>query len=141
MVGFQATFYFVYVLQVSQTKDLARFHTPEVLRLQQELLRAKESRNIAARQAWAELVSQVNPLVSHWIQCAWQPCHRGMYARDEPCNTAELQEKCGGFATVCLLVFATSFHFCRLVNLIRYVGYMRHGLLRKARNTAVTASQ
>ncbi len=46
--------------QVSQTKDLARFHTPEVLRLQQELLRARESRNIAARQAWAELVSQVS---------------------------------------------------------------------------------
>lgn len=50
-------------LQVSQTKDLARFHTPDVLRLQQELLRAKESRNIAARQAWAELVSQVNYLI------------------------------------------------------------------------------
>lgn len=48
---------------MSQTKDLARFHTPEVLRLQQELLRAKEFRNIAARQAWAELVSQVNDLV------------------------------------------------------------------------------
>lgn len=48
------------MLQVSQTKELARFHTPEVLRLQQELLRARESRNIAARQAWAELVSQVN---------------------------------------------------------------------------------
>eukprot|EP00752_Nemacystus_decipiens_P013477 g11936.t1 len=47
-------------MQVSQTKDLTRFHTPEVLRLQQELLRAKESRNIAARQAWAELVSQVD---------------------------------------------------------------------------------
>ncbi|CAM9414281.1 unnamed protein product, partial [Ectocarpus sp. 8 AP-2014] len=47
-------------MQVSQTKDLARFHTPEVLRLQQELLRARESRNLAARQAWAELVSQVD---------------------------------------------------------------------------------
>ncbi|CAM9141631.1 unnamed protein product, partial [Laminaria digitata] len=47
-------------MQVSQTKDLARFHTPEVLRLQQELLRARESRNIAARQAWAKLVSQVD---------------------------------------------------------------------------------
>ena len=45
--------------QVSQTKDLARFHTPEVLRLQQDLLRARESRDIAARQAWAKLVSQV----------------------------------------------------------------------------------
>ncbi|CAM9934782.1 unnamed protein product, partial [Hapterophycus canaliculatus] len=42
--------------QVSQTKDLVRFHTPEVLQLQQELLRARESRNLAARQAWAELV-------------------------------------------------------------------------------------
>lgn len=47
-------------IQVSQTKDLARFHTPEVLKLQQELLRARESRNIAARQAWAELISQVS---------------------------------------------------------------------------------
>ncbi|CAM9167363.1 unnamed protein product, partial [Scytosiphon promiscuus] len=47
-------------MQVSQTKDLVRFHTPEVLRLQQELLRARESRNLAARQAWAELVSKVD---------------------------------------------------------------------------------
>lgn len=50
---------FVCLWQVSQTKELARFHTPEVLRLHQELLRARESRNIAARQAWTKLVSQV----------------------------------------------------------------------------------
>lgn len=45
--------------KVSQTKELVRFHTPKVLKLQQELLRARESRNIAARQAWAELILQV----------------------------------------------------------------------------------
>lgn len=45
--------------KVSQTKELVRFHTPGVLKLQQELLRARESRNIAARQAWAEFTLQV----------------------------------------------------------------------------------
>lgn len=46
--------------QVSQTKELARYHTPQVLRLHQQLLRARESRDIAARQAWAEMVAQVH---------------------------------------------------------------------------------
>lgn len=71
---------------MSQTKDLARFHTPEVLRLQQELLRAKESRNIAARQAWAELVSQVNHLIIGSVCAA---CHNGMYERDQPYSNAD----------------------------------------------------
>lgn len=44
---------------MSQTKDFVRFHTPRVLELQQDLLTARESRNIASRQAWAELISQV----------------------------------------------------------------------------------
>lgn len=68
-------------LQVSQTKDLARFHTPDVLRLQQELLRAKESRNIAARQAWAELVCQVNYLITLSICTAASSWHVRMCRR------------------------------------------------------------
>ncbi|CAM9514714.1 unnamed protein product [Discosporangium mesarthrocarpum] len=47
-------------MQVSQTKDMARFHTPGVLRLHQELLQARESKVIAAKQAWGMLVAQVD---------------------------------------------------------------------------------
>lgn len=59
--------------QVSQTKELVRYHTPGVLELHQELLRARESRNIAARQAWAELVAQVM-----WTSGGVQGCTRGV---------------------------------------------------------------